>query len=1114
MAPSSTGSNESRSKLIRDFAESLRSSRSSPLPVPTSPAHESGNNTNTLPSYGEDLDLGIGTSFDPELDNVPESTRNQFDDSTNPLPNIRSSAARYKYWRPPPPSQRIDTSLVEREFQDFSDEHSADESESIEAGRANNKSLHGTPSKISGMSPNAFSIGNDSLFNNSEIRNKGNYSAKKTYEGVERGNLRRDAQIRRATSLPQKDLQGLSNRSGRTSERPSPVKASSNDKRRNTLAQMHARLASEEDSSMIDERPPTVTLTAKNTRFGNPRSRQTSGTFIEENDSNMRTPQKSTYYTPRSGALPAAGGTQQSFMLPDIPNLTELVSGTYQDGTPVFSRSAKARSRFSSAPIPSRLRNEHTSKHIPIESVPMPADEKALFTSLQLLKDKVTQMEQDKAETEKKFEDYETQVAQLKAELNAQAEFRRSDSALGSTDGEGNKKDNWRVERTRLEAQVNSLRSRLERAERKMSVSDISSKRVTEERDNAVTQLGVAFLNVEELKGERDALLSENDVLRNEVDALRLENDELRARLAQYEQQSQQFQKAADRALRTDTTATRAELEKTKARRAEEKKLKEDNENLKAQVAHAKSLREEEARRRNRKEAELRSRIDSREDTIQKLQGMTTQEMNSYLRDENERLRVQMAELEAECEEDEHSWARKEARLNKKIEKSREATRDAQDITKELLSVRRSSRSRREKMDNKLDEAIRRASLPAKAERVRSKSGRRSLPVYVDSESEADSTTDLDAFSHLHRDAPLMSGAVPGLDSRRPQHTGDTTELSFMARDEVARLRKALEEERAAARKQSRAPSQTRQGHDETVRSQTFPRKSSMKDLTTASRAMDLTESNTGRIVSTAPVENKSAPASPTKQDTQRSILSNSGRRRPRSASNDLTSAFLLPDITIHAQNIPQPPPHRKADCTVCHKSACSEHQAAATEPSPTIPTPVAVSERVSADDIDATLRPTQPAPLALATVIKELQDELTHLNLQKAALDAVLRAHDASMAKRKRKAVEAKIAKLLKAISIKSDQIYALYDVVESQPYERQDQGEDEKEVEETLLSVGIDPEEMRERTRAMARGSKAKRVVIESVGERSEDGDGLSGLEDESELPWEGISETDLAV
>ncbi|KAK8177534.1 centrosome microtubule-binding domain of Cep57-domain-containing protein [Phyllosticta citrichinensis] len=666
-----------------------------------------------------------------------------------------------------------------------------------------------------------------------------------------------------------------------------------------------------------------------------------------------------------------------------------------------------------------------------------------------------------------------------------------------------------------------------------MSVSDISSKRVTEERDNAVTQLGVAFLNSEELKGERDALQSENDLLRNEVDALRVENEELQARLAQYEQQSQRFQKAADRALRAENT-TRGESEKTQARRVEEKKLKEDNENLKAQVAQSRALREEEVRRRNRKEAELRSRIDSRDDTIQQLQGMTPQEMNAYLRNENEKLRVQMAELEAEREDDEQEWARKEARLKRKIEKSQEATRDAQDVTKELLSARRSSRSRREKADNKIDEAIRRASLPAKAERARSKAGRRSLPIYVDSESEADSTTDLDAFSHLRKGASLMSGAIPGLE-KRPEHTGDTTELSFMARDEVARLRKALEEERAAARRQSRAPSKTRQGQDETVRSQSLPRKSSMKDLTTASRPMDLTESITGRIVSTALEDNRSAPASPTKQDTQRSILSNSGRRRPRSAPNDVTSAFILPDITMDIRNIPQPAPHDKGNCTVCHKSACAEHQtSAATDPSPPIPTTVPVSERVSADDIDATLRPTQPAPLALATVIKELQDELTHLNLQKAALDAVLRTHDASMAKRKRKAVEAKIAKLLHAISVKSDQIYALYDVVESQPYEQQqgphqaDDGDNEREVEETLLSVGIDPDEMRQRTRAKARSgadglrsNKAKRVVIESVGGRSEDGaaaaaaDDVSALlDDESELPWEGISETDLAA
>ncbi|GME29267.1 Intracellular protein transport protein USO1 [Neofusicoccum parvum] len=1060
MAPSPYGSpSESRSRLIREMSQSLRESRSSPLPHPSS-AH---NDTNTLPSA--DLDLGgTESSFNPALDEAPESTRHQgFDDTTQPITNMRSSAARFKYWQPPKPEQRIDTSQIQQEFHDFSDSNEVDESRSIEIGRGQNRSTRNTPNKLGEMSPNAFSIGNDSLYNLSEAarNNKSRVTPRKS-DGAERVNLRRDAQLRRASSLPQKDLENIAARLGRNnSERVSPRKNAG----RPSLAAIHAKLAAEEDSSFL-ERPPTATFTVKNPRFGN-RVRQTSGAF---DDTPAQTPQKSIYATPRSAAQPGTA-THQSFMLPDLPNLTELVSGSYKDGTPVFSRNAKSRSRFSSAPIPSRLREETTGKHVPIESVPIPSEEKALYTSLQLLKDRLAQMEQDKAEAEKKFEDYEAQVADLRAELTARDEMRRSDSALGSTDGEGNKKDNWRVEKTRLQSQVESLRSRLERAERKNSVNEIATKRITEERDNAVTQLGVAFFNSEEIKTERDALLGENECLRKDIDAIQNERDELHDRLAQYEEHTQRMQKNSNRkdsAIRKENETLHTELKKAQAIQAEHAKLKSESDALRAQVAQIKAQRQEEVRSRNQREAELRTRIDRRDDTIQSLKGMSGEEANDNLRNEIEEMQVLLAELETQRDEDAQEWARKEARLRKKMEKSREAAKEAQDITKELLSA---------------------------GFQQQEKAGVFPFPCELQNEtrcdSETESTTDLDAFTHSRTAPPSMHGAVPGLASRAQEPTGDTTELSFMGRDEIARLRKMLEEERAAARKHSRTPSQTRQARDDTTRS--VPRKSSMKDLTSASRPMDLTEANTGRILSANPSE----PASPAKQDTQQSIRSQSNRRR-RSAPTEMTSAFILPDITVDARSMPSKiQQHDDADCTVCRKASCSGEHTTPVD----IPNPVPVSERMP-DDVDATLRPSQPPPLALATVIKELQDELTHLNLQKAAYDSLLRSHDPALSKRKRKTVEAKIADLLQAISAKSDQIYALYDVVEGQRAAGQLNDVDEKEIEETLLSVGIDPEDMREKTQ-----KKGKRVVIE---EREKDSE-IGGLTDDDDLPWEGISDTE---
>jgi hypothetical protein len=60
-------------------------------------------------------------------------------------------------------------------------------------------------------------------------------------------------------------------------------------------------------------------------------------------------------------------------------------------------------------------------------------------------------LEQEKAESEKKIEEQEVQIIELRATNEAQEKLRRSDSALGSTDGEGSgERNNWRVEKTSM----------------------------------------------------------------------------------------------------------------------------------------------------------------------------------------------------------------------------------------------------------------------------------------------------------------------------------------------------------------------------------------------------------------------------------------------------------------------------------------------------------------------------------------------------------------------------------------------------------------------------------------------------------------------------------------
>ncbi|KAF2091842.1 hypothetical protein K490DRAFT_61271 [Saccharata proteae CBS 121410] len=1166
MAPSPTDGSSRRS-LIRELSESLNKSRSQ-LPMPTSPAQESATK-NSLPAGN--MPEWTLDSFNPEEDDVVQSTR-QFEDTfqSQPEHKIRSTAKKYKYWQPPQPEQHIDTSMVRREFNDFSFSASEQDSHSIEMARAPRGSLRNTPSKLAHKSPDV-SLGNDSLYGLSpQARTRP--ATRKDGDASARDSLRRDATLRRATSLPQKELENISSRSARNSPLVSPNKQAKFEKRRSTLAQMHNKVASEEDESYIDERPPTTTLTAKNPRFANPRSRQTSENMNDISAAQSRTPQRSMLGTPRTKT---GSATQQSFVLPDLPNLTELMSGQYKDGTPVFGRSARARSRFVSAPIPYRSNDEPP--HIPVDNIPIPQDEKAIFASLQLLQERLAQVEQEKAEVDKKVEEFEVQVGELKAEM-AVNERRGSDSALGSTDGEGSKakKSTWSVEKINLESRVESLRNRAERAERKVSVTEISNKRLTQERDNLLTQLGVAFFNAEEIKGERDALQNENSSLREEVDALRTENDDLRARLAEYEDESQRLQAEADRGdktIRKENETMRLQLEKAEAAQAEHARLQDEHEALEAKVNMLKKQREEDAKKRASKEAELRSRIARRDETIQNFQDMT--QATDTLQHQNEELRTQLDQLAAEREAQEQQWLKKEARLKRKSE---DAIREAQESTKELLDFRRAG-SQPKRQTNLTDgnalqprtsggrsgkntqarifdgviEEIQSNTPPSSnrlyASRNKQAQASKSLPKHASGRSssapqvgtghtigeisDAESTTDLSVMKRT-RPTTRVASAHPTNQAQEP--TGDLTYLSVMDPDEIAGLRKTLEEERIANRNKSSAPSSGQielsqlrkaledekaavrkgsapappsRGQDDTVRSETrsqsLPTKAFPKDLTTGSHPMDLTESITGRVISVNAEEQIPLDSLP-QQDSKRSNKSITHRRN-RSAPVEMTSAFILPDITIQARDAlkadTHAEPHQGENCTVC-------------QPEPAkikAPAPIPVTDRVSNDDPDVTMRPSQPPPLALAAVIKALNDELAHLNIRKSAYDALLRRRDPSFGRRERKSVEAKITDLLQTISTKSDQIYALYDVLEGQKQAGQLQSGtdqttemDEKEVEDTLLSVGLDPDVMREMTAAAeplpqvkSNKGKAKKVVIEDQDSETE------------ELPWEGLSETE---
>lgn len=402
---SSPPRSEGKARAIRALSRSLNDHSTRSIPSPSPPPSDS--------NPTQHLDASTLDFFNHE--SVLMSTQHRIEDDTNTLPQyprIRSTAKKVGSWQMNRSEQPgPDTSMVNKQFNDFDHSISDEDDISIEQGRGGSRINRNTPAGV-----------NSSLFNSLYDMTPPSGRSRKSYP-AETGSLRRDAQIRRASR----------NEIETASPRPTS--------KRMSLAQSHAKI-SEAESSIMEERPPTLTLQAKSTRWGNPRSRQTSLQLdgVAENTGRAND-------TLRSRPATSQTGTAQSFMLPDIPNLTELVSGVFQDGTPVFSKTTPARSRFA-APNNGRA-SKRKPNYIPVDSVPIPDEEKAIFASLHLLQERVTQLEHERAEAEKRLEEQEVEIIELRASAQSHERTQRPDSGLGSTDGEGSGKSTWKVEKTR-----------------------------------------------------------------------------------------------------------------------------------------------------------------------------------------------------------------------------------------------------------------------------------------------------------------------------------------------------------------------------------------------------------------------------------------------------------------------------------------------------------------------------------------------------------------------------------------------------------------------------------------------------------------------------------------
>lgn len=446
------------------------------------------------------------------------------------------------------PDFAINTSTIDRAFPDFSQLSPSDEDEvqlgdefsdhslSMELGRA-----AGKPRRVDDSRDSIMSFENSVRSSSPAVRVEYPTPQKQSVRSSTRRavseNLRKDAQLRRATQA-QNQKEAMN---------PPASKSQQRDQRR-SLSDMHAKVRESYDGSFLgDERPVQTQINSRSTRFANPNHSHEIAEAVERasreayakemrkssGHSNAGTPRKTTSAQAQQNQNNTMGDTmtRNSFLLPDLPNISELVSGVYEDGTPVFTRQSKLRSTRFVSPPHDQTDVSFTRQHLPLDAVPIPDDEKALFVNLRLLQDKVAELSMFKSDAEKRLENYRVENAALKAGRSRHSDKYETDEVdhkKGSKRSSANENQSMSPKGIccsyyltnlvpELEAANVALQNQLDIADRKAQVQEAAVKRMNQERESAISQLGVAYLETRELKIENEGLRQENMDLRSQL---------------------------------------------------------------------------------------------------------------------------------------------------------------------------------------------------------------------------------------------------------------------------------------------------------------------------------------------------------------------------------------------------------------------------------------------------------------------------------------------------------------------------------------------------------------------------------------------------------------------
>ncbi|KAK2741219.1 hypothetical protein FQN57_005681 [Myotisia sp. PD_48] len=859
----------------------------------------------------------------------------------------------------------IDTSALRDAFPEFSNPSDSDDGDddiSIEIGRGDGGSPRRDEHSI---------VSNISLENSQYVESPSRHSHKQTHSSNDYGtrpalrnisnrgmkirdNLRRDAQIRRASIVAQKEnvdpniVKPRKNRD--TGSRPD------SSKQRRTLSDIHARVAETYDGSYIsDERPADHKhRTTKNTRFSSNQiaaaiDKASGRNYSERSHSNSDA-------APRVDNRHSCNNTitnHDSFIYPD--NLSELVSGIFQDDTQVKYRPSRLRNtRFASPPV-APVEKRRSVDHRVLNAVHVPEDEKVIFEALKLLQAKVATLEQSNLDAENHIRALEQENIALQREERREEEYARKmhahepreagrDRGIATLAVEKNSKQEpipqnlyfnpfSKTVSLGLQAANLSLENQLSLANQHISAHEATLKKAIKDRDALMNQLG-ACSHCQNLQAENNSLRHEKHELQSQLEALTRNQDDLYHTLSAQDDMTQTFR-------------------------------------------HHRMQRDPEAGGRHQNVLE---------------------KMKENRRKEN------IAHVQAEMEATNTSLVDEDARYSQFFDLS---------IPREYAVLQRKANKKSQAKSQK----------PSENKKPNTgKQRMKKLPLDEDFENE---NTGINITTQ----------------------PDNITLLSFFDPKEMAALRKQLEEERIVRKQSQKSDSKSHRDRDQ---------------QTKIAPPMNINDNHPAPVTLMQPAKQKKP-----EQVSGQPSKSNTNLPEQHHAAPPYLLFDLAEDEPQHQRHSLDEAQHNKnhshecQDCSVCKrivKGECARHEQQASTQVPTI---IPLSSRKSKcpdQNQDHTVRPSQPPSIALGTILKGIEDELSHLKLDLAEHQDYYHQHDAALGKRQRKSIFKKIQLLMRAIEEKSDQIYALYDVVEAQNGGNAfGDGIPEQGIEQTLQSLGI---------------------------------------------------------